>query len=72
MTPEPVCTIIFQFAQFATMSRRHRMGPGHKGEVKQKWGETNILYCTTQLNQRDMAIQAAWRAHLVITAAIQH
>jgi hypothetical protein len=33
--------------------------------LSKTWGEANMLYCTTCLNQEDMAIQAAWSAHLV-------
>jgi hypothetical protein len=36
-----------------------------RGQLSNTWGEANMLYCTTCLNQGDMAIQAAWRAHLV-------
>ena len=36
-----------------------------RGRLSKTWGEANMIYCTTCLNQGDMAIQAAWRAHLV-------
>ena len=36
-----------------------------RGRLSKIWGEANMLYCTTCLNQGDIAIQAAWSAHLV-------
>ena len=36
-----------------------------RGRLSKTWGEANMLYCTTCLNQVDIAIQAAWSAHLV-------
>ena len=36
-----------------------------RGRLSKTWGEANMLYCTTCLNQGDIAIQAAWSAHLV-------
>jgi hypothetical protein len=35
-----------------------------RGRLSKTWGEANMLYCTTCLNQGD-TIQAAWSAHLV-------
>ena len=36
-----------------------------RGRLSKTWGEANMLYCATCLNQGDIAIQASWSAHLV-------
>ena len=36
-----------------------------RGRLIKTWREANMLYCTTCLNPGDIAIQAAWSAHLV-------